>query len=102
MTARRHPAGAGNLLSLNSLTTRVTVHLHEMENRLDFATKLSDFDFKTQVTLFSLTVGHWSRTVLASGRSRWSGFLNSSFQKSDFAIAVEWGQPPSLARFTAF
>jgi len=40
MTARRHPTGAGNLLSLNSLTTRVTVHLHEMENRLDFATKL--------------------------------------------------------------
>lgn len=104
MSTRRHPAGAGNLLTLYPLTTRVTVHLHDMENRLDSATKLivDRSTSKTLVTSFSLTLGIGVRTVLASGRSRWSGFSNSSFQKSDFAIAVEWGQPPSLARSTAF
>jgi len=53
------------LLTLYLLTTRVTVHLHEMENRLDSATKLivNRSIIKTLVTSFSLTLGVGVRTV---------------------------------------
>lgn len=92
------------MITLYPLTARVTVHLHEMENGLDSATKSGEIrlKLKTQVTYVLLTSGVGVYRVLVSGRARWPGFSNSSFQKSDFAIAVEWGQPPSLARSAAF